>query len=276
MFVSPMLLQKSDQPFDDHNYITELKLDGIRLIYSYIESKRLYSRHNNEVTHHFPELLAIEIPKGTILDGEFIVTDENGKPDFEEANIRFRSSKQKVSLQYCVFDIIYHNGSKVNLPLIERKQLLETVIPPNQNTIVTSKWIKGNAIAYFELCKEYDLEGLIMKRSSSTYQIDKRSHDWLKVINYKYLNDVYITGLRKDEFGILLGVEQDGKIQSAGIMEFMPPAARKELYQRYKSLINGENDKFVFLDPSLQLNIKFRNWTRSGKLRIPSFIGWVD
>jgi DNA ligase-1 len=76
MFVSPMLLQKTDQPFDDDSYITELKLDGIMLTFSKIDNNvRLYTRHNNDVTYKFPELLTIDIPNGTVLDGEIIVTD---------------------------------------------------------------------------------------------------------------------------------------------------------------------------------------------------------
>lgn len=63
MFVSPMLLHKSEKPFEDTGYITELKLDGIRLILSKFNYQiRLYTRHNKEVTTKFPELLTFEIP----------------------------------------------------------------------------------------------------------------------------------------------------------------------------------------------------------------------
>lgn len=79
-----MLLHKIDHPFDDNEYITELKLDGIRLILSKFNNNiKLYTRHNNEVTFMFPELLDLDIPDGTVLDGEIIVTDAHGKPDFE-------------------------------------------------------------------------------------------------------------------------------------------------------------------------------------------------
>lgn len=79
-----MLLHKTEQPFEDDNFITELKLDGIRLILSKFKDQiKLYTRHNNEVTMKFTELLQLDIPNGTILDGEIIVTDQQGKPDFE-------------------------------------------------------------------------------------------------------------------------------------------------------------------------------------------------
>ncbi len=79
-----MLLQKSDRPFDDDEYITELKLNGIRLILSKCNgSIKLYTRHKNEVTFKFPEVLKLDLPDGTVLDGEIVVTDSHGKPDFE-------------------------------------------------------------------------------------------------------------------------------------------------------------------------------------------------
>jgi len=43
------------------------------------------------VTVRFPELLTIEIPDGTVLDGEIIVADSDGKPDFEAMMSRFQS-----------------------------------------------------------------------------------------------------------------------------------------------------------------------------------------
>lgn len=68
MFISPMLLHKSNYPFDDDSYITELKLDGIRLLFTKFNNQvKLYTRHNNEVTTKFPELHTLNVPDGTIL-----------------------------------------------------------------------------------------------------------------------------------------------------------------------------------------------------------------
>lgn len=58
-----MLLHKSNEPFDDPDYISELKLDGIRLIVSKMDDQmKLYTRHHNDVTALFPELHSIDIP----------------------------------------------------------------------------------------------------------------------------------------------------------------------------------------------------------------------
>jgi DNA ligase 1 len=269
-----MLLHKSDHPFEDDNYITELKLDGFRAILSKFNDKvQIYTRHKNEVTSKFPELVNLPLPNGIILDGEIIVTDDKGRPNFEAVMERFMSSKSGHTISFSVFDIIYFNGEKVtNLPLLERKELVNKVIPEDTPILNKVQWIEGNAEQYFQLIKQHELEGIVQKKADSKYQINKRSHDWLKVINYQY-DDVFISGLRKDEFGLLLNFE-NGKY--AGIMEFMPTSQRREFYKQYTDFIIEENDKFVYLDPKLKVKVKYRNLTKNGLLRIPSFVEWVS
>lgn len=273
MFVSPMLLHKSDEPFDDDSYITELKLDGFRAIWTKLDNKvRIYTRHNNEITAMFPELINIPVPNGTILDGEIIVTDDQGKPDFEAVMQRFKSKSSEHNISFSVFDIIYYNGEKIaHLPLLKRKEILEDVITEDTSLINKVKWIEGSGIQYYDLIKQNDLEGIVQKRASSKYQINRRSQDWLKVINYKFEN-VYIVGLRKEKFGLLLNFE-DGRY--AGLMEFMTPQHRKEFYSRYRDYTFNENEKFIYLKPQLKANVKYRNLTKNGLLRIPSFVKWL-
>ncbi|MGE6717552.1 hypothetical protein ACQKGD_09255 [Peribacillus frigoritolerans] len=95
-----------------------------------------------------------------------------------------------------------------------------------------------------------------------------------KVINYQY-TDAVITGLRKDEFGFLLGIEVDNRIKPAGIMEFITPVARKQFYNHNQDLIVDENNKFIYLDPKIKCRVKFRNYTKNGLLRIPSFVEYI-
>ncbi|PLT32666.1 RNA ligase family protein [Bacillus sp. V5-8f] len=275
MFVSPMLLQKSEHPFDDNDFVTELKLDGIRLILSKFNNQiKLYTRHNNEVTAKFPELQSIDIPDGTVLDGEIIVSDVEGKPDFEAVMERFMSKRSSHAIQFCVFDVIYHEGRKVtHLPLVERKELLESLID-NDEHVAKVQWMSGNGKAYCDLVKEHNLEGIVLKRANSKYQIKKRSHDWLKIINYQYA-DTVITGLRKDEFGLLLAIEENGSLKPAGVMEFMGSEARKQFYCQYRDLIVEEDKKFTFIEPKIKCRVKFRNYTKAGLLRIPSFVEYI-
>jgi DNA ligase-1 len=127
--------------------------------------------------------------------------------------------------------------------------------------------MRGHGAANFDLVQQRGLEGIVLKRKDSRYEVGKRSQEWLKVINYQYA-DVMITGLRKGEFGLLLSF-LDGK--PAGIIEFMPPAKRKELYKLQQ--VVSEDDKFIFIEP-VKCRVKYRNLTKAGFLRIPSFVKW--
>ncbi|TWE08735.1 DNA ligase-1 [Neobacillus bataviensis] len=274
MFISPMLLHKSNEPFDSDDYITELKLDGIRLIYSVDEKGkvRLYSRHKNEITSKFPELHNLDIPPGTVLDGELIVSDEKGKPDFEAVMSRFMSSKNKTPVTFVTFDVIQHKGKRItNLPLLERKEVLAEIVPEDNSLMAKTQFIEGHGEAYFDAIKAQALEGIVLKCKDSRYEVGKRSNSWMKVINYQY-SDVFIVGYRKQpkEFGLLLTFEDS---RYAGVMELgVPASARRIVYG--KSIIQEEND-FAFIEP-VKCRVKYRNLTKAGLLRLPSFVEWVN
>jgi len=284
MFVNPMLLHKIDKPFDDDNWLSELKLDGIRFLYSTMSGVNFYTRHENEVTERFPELVTSKIPKGTILDGEIIISDEDGKPDFEELMSRFQVSSPKripiiskiKPVTFCVFDVVYYKGKKVShLPLLERKEILNSLLPKDLPLITKVPSIKGNGNDLFELVKKQSLEGIVLKRKDSKYEIGKRSRNWLKVINYQY-ETVEIAGFRKSEFGWLLRFP-DGK--PAGIMELVPAEARKAVYQIAKMVGFEEANDYVFFpkaNGSLKCKVKYRALLKSGYLRLPSFVEFAS
>lgn len=89
---------------------------------------KLYTRHNNEITSKFPELLDLDIPDGTVLDGEVIVAAPGGAPDFEAVMERFMSKKSDHKIVYCVFGAIYKDGQSIAVkPLSERKIALNSL-----------------------------------------------------------------------------------------------------------------------------------------------------
>ncbi|ULT57413.1 ATP-dependent DNA ligase [Neobacillus drentensis] len=273
MLISPMLLHKKDEPFNSRDFITELKLDGIRLIYSVddIGKVRLYSRHNNEITSKFPELHDLHIPPGTVLDGELIVSDKQGKPDFEAVMNRFMSSKDKSPITFVAFDVIQHKGNRItNLPLLERKEVLAGLVPEDNTMIAKMQFIEGHGEDYFDAIKAQALEGIVLKRKYSRYEVGKRSNSWLKVINYLF-SDVFVVGYRKQhkKFGLLLAFD-DGHY--AGVMELGVPESARRIVDG-KPIIREEND-FAFIEP-VKCRVKYRNLTKAGLLRLPSFVEWI-
>lgn len=268
-----MLLHRIDEPIDN-DWLTELKFDGIRLILSKHDgTTRLYTRHKTEITNRFPELCANEIDDGTILDGELIVLNDEGQPDFELVMSRFRSSKTTplLPVQFVVFDIIKHKHTWTTaLPLIQRKEILSKVLRPHPH-MTEIKWIEGQADAYFAAVKDRELEGIVIKNPTSTYKINKRSDDWLKVINYQYTQGL-ITGYRKDEFGLLL---ESFEGESWGVMEHMPIKSRREFYKLTKLQTVNESKNFVHLETPFPCKIRYRHKTSKGYLRIPTFVDWL-
>ena len=285
MFISPMLLHKVDSPFDNDDWLSELKLDGIRFLYATMNGFNFYTRHENEVTERFPELITGQVPKGTILDGELIISDENGKPDFEELMSRFQvTSPKRISIMssikpvtFCAFDVIYYKGKKVSqLPLSERKEILNTILPEDLPLIAKTLSINGHGTALFDLVKKQGLEGIVLKKKDSKYELGKRSQNWLKVINYQQAT-VEIAGFRKSEFGWLLRFS-DGK--PAGIMELgVPNEARKAVYQLAKMVEAREVKDYVFFpeaNESLKCKVKYRALSKAGYLRLPSFVEFAS
>ncbi|MEK5501019.1 ATP-dependent DNA ligase [Bacillus sp. FSL M8-0168] len=268
MFISPMLLESATEPFNSDKFFTETKFDGIRLIASKNNGLiRLYTRHNHEITAKFPELLTIDIPDGTILDGELIVPGSTGAGDFEAVMERFQSQKSNHPIVFCVFDILRLDGVSVtSKPLYKRKDLLAGLNIEHPNVKVVDAVI-GHAADYFELVCKNKIEGIVMKRTDSTYAENKRSDRWLKIVNYEY-TDVFITGLRKEDNALLLSY-LDGKY--AGIMEFMPYDARRRFHTERMKV--EETEKDVYIEP-IGCRVKHRFKTKNGLLRIPSFHEW--
>ncbi len=274
MFTSPMLLYKApnNKPFNSDLHITELKLDGIRLIIDYRDKVKIYTRHNNDVTSKFPELVEnIPIRKGTTLDGELIVTDSDGKPNFESVMERFMSKRSKHKVAFCAFDIINFEGKSVtSKPLLQRKEILSSAFIDNE-FYAKSIFIKGNGIEYFNVAKEQKLEGVVLKDIRSKYEIDKRSDKWLKVIAYE-IGEYYIAGYKTNEFGWLLS---DGK-QIVGVMTLAVGAnERKAGYKVFQQLKKSETEDTVYIDPVIKCVVKHRGYTKNNLLRLPEFESFV-
>lgn len=284
MFLEPMLLEKSDKPFDDSRFIYEPKIDGHRMVLSQIGGEtKLYTRHHNECTAQYPELMDLPIDKDMILDGEVYCIDERGQVDLDLVMSRFHTkgaskiaaAMKRLPVGLMVFDILHYDGQDLRgLPLMERKEILNRIVPDTP-TIRKIQFIEKEGTALFNAMEQNDMEGIVCKRKDSTY-VGKRSADWIKVINYQYA-DVFISGYRKGDFGWLTSVvDTNGKMRPAGIIELGVPPVHKQAFRGIcKQLVTGEDKSFVYLEPRLQATVKFRNWTKSGMLRSPVFVDFV-
>lgn len=275
MFIPPMLLQysKNNEPIDDPGMLAELKWDGIRLIVSNMDELRLYTK-NTVATAKYPELHNPPIPKGTVLDGELVVLDEQGKADFEACNARFRSRRgtAKHKVVYMAFDILYHRGEDVTgLPLEVRKGLLESIVLENEHYRIVRP-VNGSSVAFYDLVCQHGLEGIVLKKKGSRYERDTRSWSWQKVINYSQA-EVYITGYSKKDHSWLLGYEDGGRIiRPIGSIELgITTEARKSMWPVFQAYKSGESKDHIYVQPLIRCKVKYRDWYKSGLMRLPVF-----
>ncbi|PYY29715.1 ATP-dependent DNA ligase [Paenibacillus illinoisensis] len=280
MFISPMLLETAPGPFSDSQYIFEPKVDGHRLIYSQQSGNvRLYTRHNNDCTRQYPELV-LPFDSDIILDGEVACTDpETGLDDFEAVMSRFSTRHHSkvqqltktLSVTFAIFDILQYKGQDLRkLPLIERKTILQSLTLPSKSFGVIPH-IEDAGEALFAQIEAMGMEGVVGKKKDSQYS-SIRSREWQKVINWSYA-DVYITGYKKGEFGWLASVSgTSGKLKPAGIIEHGPSPKHKQAFRGVcQQIVTGEDKNHVYLEPRIQARVKMRNWTKSGLLRTPVF-----
>ena len=294
--ISPMLLHEVKEPFDDEDYIYELKLDGIRCV-AYIEPKSvtLQNKRFKDLTHIYPELSDICkcVKKRVILDGELVVLTD-GKPDFYALQKRsLMSDKFKISLaakknpvQFVAYDILYHDGKDLtDQPLMQRKEKLSSVVTERYNLSV-SRWIEMNGIAFFELAKKENLEGIVAKKKDGLYHIGKRTSDWIK-IKVMQDEDLLVLGYQPDDDGkvkdLILGYyDESGELKCRGKVYLGVSKAEQKIiadFAKKNTVKRPWFDKYknvVWLKPQLVGTAHFMHETESGGMRQPVWKGLRD
>src|SRR5690606_29029119 len=221
-YVKPMLATLADAPFDDPDWIFEIKWDGYRAIAETGgKDLRLYSRNGRSFKKAYP---AVEedlerVERKLVLDGEITAMDEEGRPDFQR--LQLAANDPGTALVYNVFDLLERDGEDLRqLPLIERKQLLQESLPTSAH-VRYSDHVEARGLAFFEAAKEQDLEGIMAKRKEGRYLEGKRSTGWLKIKHHNE-QEVVIGGWTaprnsRQHFGaLLLGTYENGKLVYVG------------------------------------------------------------
>jgi bifunctional non-homologous end joining protein LigD len=287
--IKPMLAMSTDTPFDNREWIYEIKWDGYRAIAEIDDKKiKLYSRNGQDFTVKFDPVNEElkKINRACILDGEIVVLDEEGRSSFQM--LQYYLDKKKGHLAYIVFDILYLDGYDLkDVPLIKRKELLREIIP-STNRIHYSDYIEERGKDFFTLVKQQSIEGIIAKEKNSSYVEGIRSKQWLK-IKTKYQQEAIICGYteprksRKYFGALILGVYKDGELTYIGHtgtgFDDETLKKLKTLLDRYKSGISPfkkvpiPNAPVQWLVPKNICEVSFTEWTEEGVMRHPVFLG---
>lgn len=197
--LAPMAFRQQDYPLaDETTWVAEIKFDGYRgLAEIGPQGIALRTKNGADCTAWFPEvvngLTHTRSLRGTVLDGEFAVLDDIGRSDFDALHARARRRcwyEGADPVTFCAFDILVHEGSSVvDLPLLERKRLLEAVLAPvTSQPGASTLFVKhmcsrdvANPVSWlYQQAVSLRLEGVVAKRANSLYRPGTRTSQWLK------------------------------------------------------------------------------------------------
>src|ERR687893_2152086 len=306
--VKPMLAGHTDRPFDNKDWVFELKWDGVRAILFHNKAKaisEIQSRNGKNITHRYPEITktigaVLKNNESIVLDGEIVVLNKDGIPDFQIHQKRMHVESQReieflsnqIPATYFVFDILYIDGRNVEeLQLSERRKILESVIAKGSKGIRISEYIEEKGKALFKSVIERNLEGIVAKEKHSKYHQGILSSAWLKIKGILTQDCIVIgytkgEGNRQDYFGSLILAAYDEK----GKLRFIGHSGSGFGFDQLKETLNlmeglktdnnfcpvesvpYTNSKPTWLRPELVAEVKFSGWTQDGIMRAPIFL----
>lgn len=289
MDLKPMLASITEEAFNNEGWQFELKFDGYRaLAYLQKDKVSLRSRNNNSFQDKFrPVYEALKEWKvRAVVDGEIVVLDENGRPDFN--GIQHWAKRQTGELVYYVFDLLWLEGHDLTQePLSFRREILKA-LTPQQGIIRFSDHIDEAGKDFFAVAKKNNLEGIIAKRKDSPYVPGDRTSHWLK-IKAETRHEAVICGYaRKADTvrpfsSLILGVPEGKKMRFIGQAGTGYTAAiQQDLMKRLKKLETSRlpfdvrpviKDEVVWLRPQLVCEVKYTEMTKDGIMRHASFQG---
>lgn len=292
--LAPMLATLVKETPAGDGWLHEIKYDGYRMLARIERGKaRIYSRNGNDWTAKLrPIATALaQLPlKSGWLDGEIAVADANGRTSFQRLQNAL-ASPADAGLTYFVFDLPFADGYDLRqVTLRERKAMLRALLDPPPAQIRYGVEIEAEGAQVFRQACTLGLEGIVSKRLESTYQA-VRSREWVKA-KCGRRQEMVIGGYTDPQGGrqgfgaLLLGVhDESGALRYSGrVGTGFDDATLAALAARLSAL---QTDKPAFADPprgyaakgvhwikpSLVAEIAFTEWTDTGTLRHPSFVG---
>lgn len=282
----------TEPPAADDAWDYELKFDGYRMLTRIKKGQaRLFTRNGKDWTDKLPELQAALAELGlqeAWLDGEIIVPDKNGAPDFQALQSAFEDGSSHAVVYY-LFDLLFHEGLDLRpLPLRTRRSMLEELLQHTQTSLIQfSSAFEAHPSSLLLSACQLGFEGIIGKRNNAAHR-SGRSTDWIKLKCHNR-QEFIIGGYTKPQGSrpglgaLLLGVHDDqGRLRYAG--KVGTGFDDKTLLSLKKQLDKLSTQSSPFHDapthlrchwvrPTLLAEISFAQWTRDGHIRHGVFRG---
>ncbi|QKY09890.1 DNA ligase D [Janthinobacterium lividum] len=293
--LSPQLATLVDAPPPDaQQWLFEVKFDGYRIL-ARCDGERinLITRNGNDWTEKLPKLRQaleqLSLPPGWY-DGEIVVNDASGHPDFGALQRAF-DAETTSEIVYYLFDVAFFDGHDLRgQPVEARRALLEQLLQslPASPLVRFSAALDATPQQILAYACRLGLEGVIGKRRGSPY-VSRRSGDWIKLkcgLRQEFVIGGYTApqGAREGIGSLLLGVHDDqGRLLYAGnVGSGFDDASLRELRRRLDALAAGTSPfagkaggvrQPIWVKPQLVAEVSFAQWTSGGAVRHAVFHG---
>ncbi len=289
--VRPMQAASAEAPFSSPEYLFEVKWDGLRcILFREPDGRvRLQDRGLSDLTADVPEVVAAakRVPPGSVIDGELVATDREGRPDYPRLRQRLAGGarmRDAIPTAYLAFDALYLEGRpQLRQPLVRRRARLAKSVEPGGHIFVPAH-IDEDGVELFEACLERGLEGVLAKHKQSPYVPGQRSPFWLKVKAVKSDDFVVIGWTGGQPFdALVVGFYEDGRLLPCGTVGGgYDEDAMHVLRERLTELSVEESPldpppimvrPVHWVRPELVVSIRYSEWSPDGTLRFPIFNG---
>jgi bifunctional non-homologous end joining protein LigD len=292
--VEPCLALLKSKPPTGPEWTYEIKWDGYRVaVHIEPQRVRVITRGGHDWTHRFPGIVegAKRLGVATaILDGEAVVLDEEGRPDFGRLQNSLGGRGGTLlagDAMLYAFDLLYFDGHDIrSMELSSRRHLLETLLRGEGSAIRISEEIDGDGDEIFNAACAQGLEGIIAKDRDSAYR-SGRFGDWVKVKciqseSFMIIGYEHSMSARGGIGSLMLAARKGNDLVYVGSVgtgfKERDALQLRKLLDRLKRktppvAYAGKRKDLVWAQPTLIAEIEYRAWTRDGKLRHASYKG---
>ena len=275
------------------DWIYEIKYDGYRIMARIKAGEvTLFSRNGHDWTARMaPQAKALEKLKlgDSWLDGEAVVLDKQGMPDFQALQNAFDDARSG-DILYFLFDAPWLDGvDQRELPVEQRREALQQKLPERKGPLRFSAAFEVDHQSVLGSACALGLEGVIGKRAGSPYR-SSRSADWIK-LKCRQRQEFVVVGFTKPQgsrsgFGaLLLAVNEAKGLRYAGrVGTGFNEALLANLHKRMKALVREDSPLHKqpgaaqrrgvqWIEPQLVVEVAFAGWTGEGLVRQGAFVG---